>query len=63
MPLYEYYCATCVKTFESIERMGTKEVPCRKCGEQASKVISPTNFKINGYSYANGYSDKGVSKK
>ncbi len=62
--LYEFYCKACNTTFESLEVSGSKIAKC-KCGEIAKKVLSSSNFKINGFSEANGYSnceDKPCSK-
>ena len=61
-PLYEFSCKECKKTFESIVPTGTKETICM-CGDIALKIMSSPNFKINGFSEANGYSNKGSKKK
>lgn len=62
MPLYEYYCKTCNKMFEKLSKYGEDKSVCPKCGEKCNKFISASNFKINGYSYSNGYS-KGAQSK
>ena len=56
MILYDFYCKKCNKVFDSLEPSGTKEIVCQ-CGKKAIKVLSPSHFKINGYSEANGYSN------
>jgi hypothetical protein len=41
---------------------GEDKTKCPKCEKECKKFISISNFKINGYSYANGYS-KGAKTK
>lgn len=62
MPMYEFFCGECSHPFESIETLGTKVSLCPICRKEAKKVMSTSNFKINGYSEANGYSNKGKEK-
>jgi putative FmdB family regulatory protein len=62
MPLYEYYCKSCKKIFEKLSKYGEDKTKCPKCEKECKKFISISNFKINGYSYANGYS-KGAKTK
>jgi putative FmdB family regulatory protein len=62
MALYEFSCENCAEIFEDIVPMGTKETECKKCGKKATKVMSVSHFRIEGYSEANGYSDKGKGK-
>ncbi len=62
MPLYEFYCKKCKNTFESIELMDTRKIVCL-CGADARKIMSAPNFKIEGYSEANGYANKGAKDK
>ena len=58
MAIYEYKCKKClriiVRSFP-IDRF-PKTVTCDKCGREAEKMISVSNFKVNGYSERNGYS-------
>jgi putative FmdB family regulatory protein len=59
VPLYEYICPVCGNTIEEIKPMSRMdELPCcKKCVfEVMVRVISPSNFVINGYSEKNGYS-------
>ncbi len=56
MPLYEFHCPECNKEFEKIVGLGIKETKCPECESMSSKVMSASNFKIFGYSEANGYS-------
>lgn len=60
MPLYEYRCCACGHEFERIVSLcqANKIIFCPQCDEKATKQISAPNFKINGYSEANGYSKK-----
>ena len=58
MPLFEFRCHN-NHIFEKLI-MNTKNniiIVCPKCGsEKCEKIISKTTFKINGFSYKNGYS-------
>jgi|GEM_PF-2558758 len=62
MPLYEFYCEACENKFEKIIKDTTIEAHhCPFCAENgkdnlAFKILSKTNFKINGYNSRNGYS-------
>ena len=61
MPLYEYECEVCDNKFDSIEsvvnRDNDQECPvCRFV--KTHRVVSASNFIINGYSAANGYASK-----
>ena len=43
MPLYEYYCADCHETFESLRPMSQadNELPCKNCQSQrTSRTLS-----------------------
>lgn len=40
MPIYEYHCANCNKTFEKLSKMSDSEQPCPDCGQPAAKAIS-----------------------
>lgn len=50
MPIYEYECKHCGKTFEIIARMNdTAEPLCPSCGKgRAEKRISAGSFRPNG---------------
>jgi len=57
MPIYEFKCKKCGKLTEQIFPI-TKDVNhivC-ECGYISKKIMSISSFKINGYSYENGYS-------
>lgn len=57
MPLYEYACCECDKHKELSRSISTRNDPLDcECG--GAMKIAPTSslFKINGYSFDNGYS-------
>jgi putative FmdB family regulatory protein len=56
MPLYEYFCDVCNLSFEVLLKKDVHNRKCPRCDSTTHKIISKTNFKITGYSYANGYS-------
>lgn len=39
MPIYEYWCATCQKSFAKLQKMGTgeSETVCPECGSREVK--------------------------
>ena len=62
MPLYEFHCEKCDYVFEQL--LDTRKVlamECPKCKELAEKIISSSNFVVNGYNTQNNYS-KGEAK-
>lgn len=58
MPIYEFKCSKCNKISSKLLPIGSnlKNIECSKCGGEAKKILSTNNFRINGYSYKNGYS-------
>jgi putative FmdB family regulatory protein len=62
MPIYEFQCEMCGKKFERISKDKTLQAihcpECEKDGKDnlAFKIISRTNFKVNGFNADNGYS-------
>jgi len=40
MPIYEFRCATCDKTFEKLSSMSETSAPCPSCGADCAKAIS-----------------------
>lgn len=49
MPIYEYACPHCRKTFEEWFRNGgAAEHPCPDCGRSARRFISNTSFVLKG---------------
>lgn len=57
MPIREFKCEKCGKIIEELflTNENTDSIIC-KCGNKANKILSSGIFKINGYSYSNGYS-------
>ena len=63
MPLYEYRCSKCGKTFEKIEKFSDKPLEVHEdCGGKVERLISTSalQFKGSGW-YVNDYA-KGSSK-
>ncbi len=58
MPIYEFKCKDCLVVTQGSFPINNnvKKVKCRKCGKTAEKIISTSNFKVNGFSEKNGYS-------
>lgn len=60
MPIYEYECPECEKTHELLYKSAAEadENPpkCPDCKGPLERMLSVSNFKINGYSYKNNYS-------
>jgi len=50
MPVYEYHCSGCDKTFEKIVNQQQEVMPCPVCGEQAKRKVSA--FAATGLSCA-----------
>ncbi|RMF46617.1 MAG: zinc ribbon domain-containing protein [Deltaproteobacteria bacterium] len=40
MPLFEFHCSRCDRTFEKLLRTAKKEYPCPDCKEPAPKAVS-----------------------
>lgn len=62
MPIYEFECQNCGTKYEKIiDDNGVQAIHCPKCEKDgkdslAFKIISLTNFKVNGFNADNGYS-------
>ncbi|WP_027390731.1 FmdB family zinc ribbon protein [Chrysiogenes arsenatis] len=58
MPIYEYTCHECGKTFEKIEKMDApKETACVTCSGTAHRILSLAAFSLKGSGwYSDGYS-------
>jgi putative FmdB family regulatory protein len=55
MPIYEYHCTGCDKTFEKISKTSDSTLPCPNCGQLAAKAISiPSPGHIASGSAASG---------
>jgi putative FmdB family regulatory protein len=47
MPIYEFYCHACAKTFEEIRHLDQREPPqCAECGASTEYVISAPKLGI-----------------
>jgi putative FmdB family regulatory protein len=64
MPIYEYRCEKCGKTFELLQKI--EEAPatqCVECGGKLQKLISQTSFQLKGSGwYATDYKNKDSKK-
>ena len=62
MPNYLYRCEKCGNEKESMQAVNDRNIfdgfPCRdeKCSGEYKRVVTESNFKIEGYSEKNGYS-------
>jgi putative FmdB family regulatory protein len=63
MPIYEYECSKCGKTFEVIQKMSDR--PLKKhesCGGSLTKLISAAGFQFKGTGwYVTDYARKGAA--
>ena len=65
MPLYEYQCQSCEKTFEYLQKFSDPpKKKCEACGKELKKAITRGGFSLKGKGwYKDGYSkDKAPSK-
>ena len=61
MPIYEYMCNSCGKSFEVLQGINeTPELSCEKCdGKDIERVLSPGAFVFKGSGfYATDYKNK-----
>ncbi len=58
MPIYEYHCPACDKTFERFQKISDPPLAeCPECGKQVRRLISQTSFALKGGGwYKDGYS-------
>lgn len=65
MPLYEYLCESCGRTFEAIQ--SHSEAPfttCDRCGGTLKKLLSPPAFQFKGSGwYVSDYGRPGGSSR
>ena len=59
MPLFSIFCAKCKTTTEELVKNSDTICKCPTCGKDAKKLVSKASFKVNGASYANGYTSEG----
>jgi len=64
MPLYEYKCRSCGKTFEVIQRFSDEPLTTHpECGGIVDKLLSAPAFHLKGTGwYATDYPKKGEGK-
>lgn len=49
MPIYEYFCKKCNKSFDILQKLNTKEAVCAICNRKTKhKLISSGNFELLG---------------
>ncbi|MBO4311679.1 MAG: zinc ribbon domain-containing protein [Desulfovibrionaceae bacterium] len=50
MPIYEYYCTHCDRTFEEWTQHhdAPASMCCPKCGGEAGRIVSNTSFMLKG---------------
>ena len=65
MPLYEYKCLKCGRTFEILQKVDDEPVKtCINCGGPVKKLISPSAIKFKGQGwYINDYAKKSTKQK
>ncbi len=66
MPIYEYRCNDCEKTFEVIQKFS--DDPVKKCvhcsSKEVEKLISQSSFVLKGGGWCqDGYADKKAQKE
>lgn len=57
MPIFQYECPSCGHTEEQLDSRPSRYHRCN-CGEYLRMLPACANFKIKGYSEANGYARK-----
>jgi putative FmdB family regulatory protein len=65
MPIYEYMCTGCGKTFEIFQKMGDEPLKvCRVCKGSLQKLISNCSFHLKGTGwYATDYRSSAEAAK
>ncbi len=54
MPLYEYKCETCAKTFEVVQKFSDLPLKaCPDCGKEVEKLMSLGSFQLKGSGWYN----------
>ena len=58
MPIYEYSCTECRRTFEKIQKVGARTLrKCEECGGKLEKLVSRSAFHLKG----GGWFDSGYN--
>jgi len=65
MPLYEYRCKKCSKTFEMLQKINTEPLAnCIFCQGNAERLISVSSFRLKGSGwYISDYKKKSTESK
>ena len=65
MPIYEYRCTKCGKTFDALQHMSAEPLQeCIFCHGKVEKLISASSFQLKGSGwYITDYKKKDVEKK
>jgi putative FmdB family regulatory protein len=58
MPIYEYECSDCGRTFEKLQSLEERVALCPACGKEAQKVMSASvGYIMKGGNYHGGGRD------
>ncbi len=65
MPLYEYKCKACEKTFEMLQKIDAQPIErCIYCNGKVEKLISVSSFQFKGAGwYQTDYKNKNTNTK
>ena len=65
MPIYEYRCSKCGKTFEALQSISAEPITkCIYCQGRTKKIISLSSFQFKGKGwYITDYKKSGSSEK
>ncbi len=65
MPIYEYRCSKCGKTFEALQSVSAAPLrKCIHCQGKAKKIVSRSSFQLKGKGwYLTDYKKRGESEK
>jgi len=65
MPIYEYRCSKCGKTFEALQSIAAEPISkCIYCRGKTRKIVSLSSFQFKGKGwYITDYKSRGGSEK
>jgi len=65
MPIYEYRCSKCGKTFEALQSIGAQPITkCIYCQGKTKKIVSLSSFQFKGSGwYITDYKKNGNESK
>ena len=59
MPIYEYHCEKCGRSFEKMEPVASEKETTCECGAKAKRLISQSAFHLKGSGwYTSDYKSK-----